>query len=172
MCAQQGSEEAAALMSYVEALTCYTTGSIVAHFDLHETTDTDLTTFRPALAARDGAPLGYKNEFQHIPDGFYCVGNTVRPSLDFQKALIAGVETVTHIAPPDDAGCIIGVEIQAPGIIMYAARELGLCMGLTEAPYVTTTEVYPDSEGVTDDQCAAAQVMVITSGLDFILSQH
>lgn len=157
-------------MQYVESLPCFSADSIVAHFDLHETTNTDLTTFRPALAARDGAPLGYKNEFANIPDGFYCVGNTARPALDFQSAVVRGVQSVTHIAPPDDEGLIIGESLVAPGVILYAARELGLCMGLTSAPYVTTTEVYPDSEGVTDDECTAAQVMVITSGLDFIIA--
>lgn len=166
--AEQGSEEAALLMKYVKSLPCYCSGSIIAHFDLHETTGTDSTTFRPALAARNGTQASFKNEFKNIPDGFYCVGNTLRPALEFQTAVIEGVKMVTHIAPPDEAGLIIGEVIQADGVILYAARELGLCMGMTDAPYVTTTEVYPDSEGVTDSECTAAQVMAITSGLDFI----
>ena len=45
------------------------------HLDLHETTDTDHTEFRPALAARDGKAL----VSSPIPDGFYTVGPTARP---------------------------------------------------------------------------------------------
>lgn len=168
----QGSDEAAAIMEYLYRLPATTAGKIVAHIDLHETTDTDNTTFVPARAARDGAPVGYKNEFENVPDGFYCVGNTLRPVLDFQQAIVEGVKSVTHIAPPDGAGLIIGEVEQIPGVILYAARELGLCMGMTEAPFVTTTEVYPDSPGVSDEECTAAQVMAVTSALDYILTQQ
>lgn len=43
-------EESGSLMAFVASL-----GSeVFAHFDLHETTDTDESEFRPALAARDG----------------------------------------------------------------------------------------------------------------------
>ena len=83
---KQGSDEAASLMQFLHSLPCSKTGTIVAHIDLHETTDTDNTTFVPARAARDGAPVGYKNEFENVPDGFYCVGNTTRPVLEFQTA--------------------------------------------------------------------------------------
>src|SRR5690606_33014869 len=40
--------------------------AFVLHIDLHETTDSDETEFRPALAARDGKP----HEPGEIPDGF------------------------------------------------------------------------------------------------------
>ena len=40
------------------------------HLDLHETTDTDDTEFRPAKASRDGLLL----EPDSIPDGFYLIG--------------------------------------------------------------------------------------------------
>lgn len=168
----QGSEEAAALMRFLRDLPDTASRSLLMHIDLHETTDTDNTVFVPARAARDGAPVGYKNEFENVPDGFYCVGNTTCPELPFQKAIIDGVQKVTHIAPPDAGGLIIGERVQASGVILYAARELGLCMGVTDAPYVTTTEVYPDSAGVTDDQCTAAQVVAVTSGLDYALCQQ
>lgn len=53
--------------------------NILAHFDLHETTDTDKTVFGPALASRDGKPF----ERDEIPDGFYLVGVTSKPQRDF-----------------------------------------------------------------------------------------
>jgi hypothetical protein len=42
-------QESAALMAYMQSLNI----DIFVHVDLHETTDTDNTEFRPALAARD-----------------------------------------------------------------------------------------------------------------------
>lgn len=45
--------ESAALMQLVAS----TEEPILLHIDLHETTDTDETEFRPALAARDGKPF-------------------------------------------------------------------------------------------------------------------
>jgi len=92
------------------------------HIDLHETTDTDHTEFRPALAARDGKPLGSGT----IPDGFYTVGPTERPELAFQEDVLRAVAGVTHIAAPDAQGCIIGVPISRPGVILYDAAPLGL----------------------------------------------
>ncbi|WP_206683181.1 M14 family metallopeptidase [Neptunicella marina] len=142
--------------------------SLIAHFDLHETTDTDNSEFRPALAARDGIAL----ENWHIPDGFYVVADTAKPQLAFQQAVINEVEKVTHIAPADDSGCIIGSKVKARGVIYYDKSSLGLCGGLTDATYVTTTEVYPDSEHATDELCILAQVAAITGGLDFILNQQ
>lgn len=57
--------------------------NIFAHFDLHETTDTDNTVFRIALEQRDAV----KKEFSEIPDGFYVVGSTHNPQSEFQKPL-------------------------------------------------------------------------------------
>src|SRR5699024_7914710 len=45
---------------------------VLVHVDLHETTDSDETEFRPALAARDGKPF----EPEGIPDGFYLVDDS------------------------------------------------------------------------------------------------
>ncbi len=153
------SDEAAALMDFIHAIN----GEILAHIDLHETTDTDNSEFRPALAARDAKPQDHWD----IPDGFYTVADTLKPAEDFQKAIIASVEQVTHIAPPTD-GKIIGEDLQQWGVINYAARELGLCMGMTDAPYVTTTEVYPDSPKVDDENCILAQVAAVAGGLDYV----
>lgn len=146
--------------------------NIIAHFDLHETTDTDNTTFRPALAARDGV---YQTNFA-IPDGFYLVGDSTRPEKEFQASVIKGVSAVTHIAPPDNDGpnpTINGAPIEQEGVYFAPAGELGLCMGLTTGmpgvKYVTTTEVYPNSERATDEICCLAQVAAVTSGLDHII---
>lgn len=136
------------------------------HIDLHETTDTDETEFRPALAARDGKP----NEPGTIPDGFYTVGDASNPQPEFQAAIIAAVEKVTHIAPPDENGEIIGAKVEQNGVINYACAELGLCAGMTGARFTSTTEVYPDSPKVTDQICNDAQVAAASAALDFALS--
>jgi len=154
-------EESAAIMKCVAELNT----EIFVHIDLHETTDTDNSTFRPALAARDAI----EQKAWDIPDGFYLVGNSVAPVADFQKAIINAVEKVTHIAPSDESGKLIGVPLEQLGVINYAARKLGLCMGLTDAKYMTTTEVYPDSPKSDNENCNLAQVASITGGLDYIL---
>lgn len=138
---------------------------IIAHFDLHETTDTDNSIFRPALASRDGIAQDDWN----IPDGFYLVGDTDNPQHDFQKAMIESVKLVTHIAPSDDSGRIIGEKIEQFGVINYPTKKLGLCAGMTNAEFITTTEVYPDSPKVNNEDCILAQVSAITGGLEYIL---
>lgn len=153
-------QESAALMSYINELDV----EIAMHIDLHETTDTDNSEFRPALAARDA--IEQKN--WNIPDGFYLVGDSTKPEADFQYAINQAVAKITHIAPADTDGKLIGVDIEQFGVINYAARELGLCMGLTNAPFVTTTEVYPDSPLVDDENCILAQVAAISAAIEFI----
>jgi len=143
-------------------------GEITAHFDLHETTDTDNTTFLPALAARDAKQM----TVWKIPDGFYLVGDTERPVPDFQYAMIESVKKVTHIAEADKDGKIIGEMLTQPGVINYATKSLGLCTGFSDAQWVTTTEVYPDSPKVSDEDCINAQVAAITGGLDYLNSYH
>lgn len=137
---------------------------IFAHFDLHETTDTDNTVFRPALERRDGI----KQELWEIPDGFYLVGDSVNPQKDFQKAIIDSVKKVTHIAPHDEEGRIIGVPIEQEGVINYDTKKLFLCTGFSNATYTTTTEVYPDSPKVTDEICNKAQIAALIGGLNFL----
>ncbi len=139
---------------------------VVMHIDLHETTDTDETEFRPTLAARDGQA----HEPGEIPDGFYLVDDSERPQPEFQKAIIDAVAKVTHIAPADANGEIIGSTMVAPGVIRYQLRELGLCAGVTDARYRTTTEVYPDSPRATPQQCNAAQVAAVCAAIDFALA--
>lgn len=158
------SEEAAAVMQLLDERSI----DFFVHMDLHETTDSDETEFRPAVAARDGVA----SDPGLIPDGFYTVGDTENPQPGFQAAIIAGVEQVTHIAPADAAGQIIGSEVTQHGVINYPFTELGLCAGVTNARFTTTTEVYPDSPNATPEICIAAQVATVRAGLDFALANR
>lgn len=159
--ADSPSEESAGMMAVVASLNL----DLMAHIDLHETTNTDNSEFRPALAARDAVV----HQNWNIPDGFYLVGDSDNPADAFQTAIIKAVEKITHIAPPDDDGKLIGVPFSQKGVINYATKALGLCTGFSDASYNTTTEVYPDSPQVDDENCVLAQVEAITSGLDFII---
>lgn len=154
--------ESAALMQLVAPLR----GRFLLHVDLHETTDSDESEFRPALAARDGKPF----EPDQIPDGFYLVDDSANPQPAFQGAIIAAVAQITHIAPADAQGRIIGTPVVAPGVIEYPFAQLGLCAGISGARYTTTTEVYPDSPRATPAQCNAAQVAAVRAAIDFALA--
>lgn len=154
-------DEAAALMRLVAPVR----DRVVVHVDLHETTDTDESEFRPALAARDGQSF----EPEGIPDGFYLVDDSNNPQPEFQQAIIAAVEKVTHIAPADAKGEIIGSTVVSPGVIRYPFKPLGLCAGMTGARYTTTTEVYPDSPRATPEQCNAAQAAAVSAAIEFAL---
>lgn len=158
-------QESALLMAYIADLTEKGT-DFIAHVDLHETTDTDNSEFRPALAARDGTV----HDNWNIPDGFYLVGDTQKPADAFQKTIIGRVSQVTHIAPADEDGCLIGVEIAQFGVCNYDCKALYLCAGLTDAPYVTTTEVYPDSPKANDQNCIDAQVAAVLGAIDYLQS--
>ncbi len=156
------SQEAAALLGLVSPLR----ERVLVHIDLHETTDTDESEFRPALAARDGkahVPDG-------IPDGFYVVDDSERPQTAFQQAVIAAVARVTHIAEADHKGEIIGSPVVTHGVIHYPLKKLGLCASITKAAYKTTTEVYPDSPRARDEQCIAAQVAAACAAIDYALA--
>lgn len=159
-----GPREATALIDMVRAFA----SDYLVHIDLHETTDSDETEFRPALSARDG------KEFEpgEIPDGFYVVADTADRQLAFQEAIIAAVEHVTHIAPADAQGEIIGSPVIAHGVIEYPLAELSLCPSITNARFKTTTEVYPDSPRATPEICVRAQVAAVRVAIDFALAAH
>lgn len=158
--ADSPAQESAALMKLVKDL------DFLMHIDLHETTDTDNSEFRPALAARDAQ----EHKEWAIPDGFYTVGDTENPCAEFQNAIIHSVEKVTHIAPADENGCIIGTPIEQKGVINYPLKKLGLCASVSNAKFVSTTEVYPDSPSADAENCELAQVAAITGALDYLLS--
>ena len=153
-------EESMALTRLVAPLR----GQWAMHLDLHETTDSDESEFRPALAARDGKvfePCG-------IPDGFYVVDDSGNPKTAFQEAIIAAVERVTHIAQSNEMGQLIGSPAVKRGIIQYDMKSLGLCASVSNAPFTCTTEVYPDSPRTTPQQCIAAQVAAVCAALEFL----
>jgi len=154
-------EESSYLMQLVASLGL----DFIAHFDLHETTDADNTVFRPALASRDATLV----KDWEIPDGFYTVGDIDNPVDDFQKSIIDSVAKVTHIAPADSEGKIIGAETTQNGVINYATTKLGLCTGFTNSQFSTTTEVYPDSPRVTDEICIDAQIAALKGGLEYLI---
>lgn len=156
--------ESAALMEFVAPFR----ERVRLHVDLHETTDTDESEFRPALAARDGVPY----EPGTIPDGFYLCADSENLQPAFQQAIIAAVAKITHIAPADPDGTLIGSPVVAPGVIEYPLVAWGLCAGITAARYTTTTEVYPDSPRATPEQCNAAQAAAACAALDYALAHH
>jgi len=138
------------------------------HIDLHETTDSDESEFRPALAARDGKAF----EPGEVPDGFYLVDDEDHPQPAFQQSVIEAVAKVTHIAEPDARGEIIGAPLLIPGVIKFPVRQWALCAGITNARYATTTEVYPDSPRATPQQCNDAQVAAVRASIDYALDHH
>lgn len=154
----------------------------LCHIDLHETTNSDVEEFRPAKAARDGL-TEYDN---HIPDGFYLVGdscsdrtgnemedNNNADHLGFYNAILKAVAGVTHIAEMEPGGKLSGYPATSRGLILVPCKDLGLCGGgaVQDAMYVATTEVYPDSERTTEDDCINAQVIAICGALDFFLKK-
>jgi hypothetical protein len=157
------SVEATALLDLVRGVL----GGFLAHIDLHETTDSDETEYRPALAARDGESF----EPGEIPDGFYLVDDTENPRPEFQQAIVAAVERMTHIAQPDADGRIIGSPMVAKGVNEYPLAQLGLCTSITGAQYTSTTEVYPDSLRTSPAQCVQAQVEAVCAALEFVLAR-
>jgi hypothetical protein len=162
--ANSPAQESAALMRLLAPFR----DSVLVHIDLHETTDTDESEFRPALAARDGVAY----EPGEIPDGFYLVDDGEHPQPEFQHAVIAAVAKITHITPADHDGEIIGSPMVAPGVINYPLKKLGLCTSITDALYKTTTEVYPDSPRATPEQCNDAQVAAVCAAIDFALAHR
>jgi len=155
-------QESAALMHLVAPLR----DQVLVHIDLHETTDSDESEFRPALAARDGVQF-VPGE---IPDGFYLVDDSAHPQPEFQQAVLEAVAKITHVAEADRHGQIIGSPLAAPGVINYPLEAWGLCGSITPAPYKTTTEVYPDSPRTTPEQCNAAQAAAVCAAIEFALS--
>ncbi len=157
-------QESAALIKLIAPLR----GQFLLHIDLHETTDTDASEFTPALAARDGK--AFVPEI--VPDGFYLVDDSGNPQPALQQAIIAAVEKVTHIAPPDAQGHIIGCPVVAHGVIQYPVTPYAMCTGITGARYTTTTEVYPDSPLASSQICNDAQVAAVCAALDYVLNPN
>jgi len=161
---EAATEESKAILGLLESLGVK---QWLCHIDLHETTDTDESEFRPAKAARDGL----EHKPGTIPDGFYLVSDSTNPQSDWHKAMIEGVQKITHIAPADEKGEIIDEKVVQEGVIAIPKpSSIGLCAGVTNALYASTTEVYPDSPKANEEQCNLAQVACISSGLDHLIS--
>jgi len=154
--------ESAALVALLAPLK----GRVLMHIDLHETTDTDESEFRPALAARDGKPF----EPGEIQDGFYLVDDADHPQPAFQRAVIDAVARVTHIAEPDAQGQINESPLQSPGVIEFPVSRWALCAAITGARFATTTEVYPDSPRTTPAECNLAQVVAVKAAIDYAMA--
>lgn len=152
--------EATLAMQYVDSLGV----NILMHIDLHETTDTDDSEFRPALAAREGIFIDKWN----VPDGFYLVANESKIEPAFQAHIIDHVAKITHIAPNDPDSKILGDDTIVDGYMSCDSAKEKLCMSFTNAKYATTTEVYPDSPKTNPEECIIAQVVAITSALDYV----
>jgi len=152
--------------------------------DLHETTDTDATEFRPAKFSREGKTYDFTTSDNKIPIGFYLVGNKdseVRVRSPFCRAIIGSVSQVTKIchdryilglpSEAQDGTLEHDNEVQDPetsiGVIYVSARSIGLCAGMTNADLAVTTEVYPDADGVTAKECNEAQCRAIIGALDY-----
>ena len=174
--AKPGCQEAGLAMAFIESLTEKSSlpsgrsaPAVLVHTDLHETTDTDNSEFTPAKIARNGSD---PEPWSEIPDGFYLVGDSDRPTQPlFHAAMLDAVRQVTHIAPADENGAIIGVPITAPGLVDIPCESLFLCAAQTAAPFVVTTEVYPDSPKTSPDECNRAQVACALAGIRYALQQ-
>jgi len=162
--ANSPSEECAAVLDLVASLGV---AQWMMHLDLHETTDTDSTEFMPALSSREGTA----HEDETIPDGFYLMGNIDNPKPEWHKAMIDAVRKVTHIAPADADGKIMGLPLEQEGVVN--SKSPGKGKGVTNASFAVTTEVYPDSKTkpVTGDMCNRAQVACVVSGLEYLLAK-
>ena len=92
------------------------------------------------------------------------------PQAGWHKAMIDAVKKVTHIAPADADGNIVGLPMAQEGVVNSSS--VGKGKGVTNARFATTTEVYPDSKAnpVTGEQCNNAQVACIVSGLDYVVA--
>lgn len=167
-------KEAGFALRLIQELGKQSKGFLV-HTDLHETTDTDNSEFTPAKFARDGSE---PEAWSEIPDGFYLVGDTDRPAQnEFQIAMLNAVRPITHIAPADENNCIIGEPLtkdadgkDIAGLVSIPCKNLFLCAAQTDAPFVTTTEVYPDSPKTNPEQCNKAQVACVTAGIEYALA--
>ena len=130
-------QESAALWNLLQPLQ----GKILVHIDPHETTDSDESEFRPRAgrARRQAVRAG------HHPRRLLPVRRQRAPAAGVPAGgQCRGGAGDAYRARRSD-GTIIGSPVVAPGVIEYDCRALGLCAGITDARYVTTTEVYPDS---------------------------
>jgi hypothetical protein len=158
------SDEANLLMKFLDKYK----NNVLAHFDLHETTNTDDTEFRPAKLAKDGTMLFSGG----IPDGFYIIGDKLSKQSEFYKEVIKSFKVQTHIAPVDENGLLLGELLYMEGVVLLDAKKYGVCAAYTNAKYSITTEVYPDSSKVTHKECTKAQVAAVKGGIEYLINKE
>ena len=76
---------------------------------------------------------------------------------------------VTHIAIPDVRGKILAHAVPQEGVILFPYGQANVCASVTDSQFAVTTEVYPDSKGMTQEQCNSAQVASIVGALEYYL---
>ena len=135
---------------------------------LGDLADDALITRVAEAQARELAALGFTLDFAPVLD---VHSNDANPITSSVSPDLEAVAKLTHIAPADARGEIIGSTVVAPGVIRYPLKQLGLCASITGARYTTTTEVYPDSPRATPRQCNDAQVAAVRAAIDFALAQ-
>ena len=89
---------------------------------------------------------------------------------DWLGAIIDSVREVTHIALPGELNDdLIGDKVKQEGVVLTQNTDGG-CASVTDARYAVTTEVYPDSDRVTEMECNDAQVAAVVGALDFMIN--
>eukprot|EP00406_Dinophysis_acuminata_P074221 CAMPEP_0179245246 /NCGR_PEP_ID=MMETSP0797-20121207/18473_1 /TAXON_ID=47934 /ORGANISM="Dinophysis acuminata, Strain DAEP01" /LENGTH=361 /DNA_ID=CAMNT_0020952785 /DNA_START=39 /DNA_END=1124 /DNA_ORIENTATION=- len=171
-------EESAQLMDFIDASVPGGRGAFKVHLDLHETTDTDATEFRPAKKSKDGLVHDRHHPEESIPVGFYLVGDSEVPHetrSPFMRAILKRVSEVTKICedreilgmPIETEDGKLGGEGKPIGVLYAPVKKLALCAGQTDAAYAVTTEVYPDVDGVTGEECNRAQYHAVLGALEY-----
>ncbi|MEZ5815051.1 MAG: peptidase [Alphaproteobacteria bacterium] len=156
-------EESTLAMAFIDSLQ----GPIDAHMDLHETPESDRTIFRPEQASIDGTTY----EDTPKPDGSYLITPETLRMEQLERAIVASMKKILPIASPDNDGNINSLKMQHEGVIRYPAGK-GVCMDYTNAASrlgAFTTEIYPDGEHTTEQDCNDGQVAAIRGFLDHIL---
>lgn len=160
------SQEAALLMAYIKSLGV----EIDFHIDLHETTDTDATRFRPEKDLKEGKKPS-PDEF--IPDGFYLVESEDTQDDELGKAIIQSVrDSHIKIAPNHEIEKSFGPKFKtkSDGIMVYPSGN-GLCMDFTNAGKrwgSFTTEIYPDGKGMNGELSILGQLAAIKGALNYL----
>jgi hypothetical protein len=56
-------------------------------------------------------------------------------------------------------------------VVASPGARMCVCKAFTAAPFVTTTEVYPDSPKTNPAECNRAQVACVAAGINYALSK-
>jgi len=138
---------------------------VLVHVDLHETTDSDEAEFssRGRRARRQAVRAG------RDPDGFYVVDDRSGRAPNSRARVIAAVARVTHIAPPDADGQIIGTaagRARCHSVSGEASRALRQRHGRAVQD---DDGGYPDSPRTSPEECNVAQATAVCAAIEFAL---